>query len=404
MINKIVIVAATVLILGTAARWISLAERPTARVEAGVVDERVLARAVVEAADGVAKVRTRTDGRCKRVLVKFGDHVHAGDLLAEIEEDALQTEVSRRDAERRAAELAAQAITEGARPEERAVTAAEVGAAQREVALAEDRAGRQAKLVASGGTSESAAAEAQRGLEIARARQASLEAQLVLAKAGGRGSEVRAAQARAVAATAALQLAKGDLSRTRLVAPIDGVVLERRIDPGDTITGTATGGAPLPLFEIADLSRLEVRIEVEERDATRLVVGQEVVVTVEGGGEVLARSTLGRLGPQLSTRALSLNGARVRADGRVRAAWAPIDGTAAQHLVIGQQLEATVLIAHHQVEARVPRSAVQVRDGHPVVDVVWGPIARELPVALHVSDDHTVEVSGVSPGQLVLLH
>jgi multidrug resistance efflux pump len=365
------------------------------------LDERILARAVVEAADGVAKIRARTDGRVKRVLVRFGDRVRAGDLLAEIEEDSLVTEVSRREAERRAADLAAQAITEGARPEERAVTAASVEAARREVSLAEDRASRQAKLKASGGTSEAADVEAQQSVAIARARLASVQAQLTLAQAGGRGSEARAAQARTQAAAAALQLAKSDLSRTRLVSPIDGVVLERRVDPGDTITGTATGGAPLPLFEVADTSRLEVRLEVEDRDATRLALGQTVLITPEGGGPVLARSTLTRLGPQMSNRVISLGGARVRADGRIRAAWAPLEGGA---LVIGQQLEATVVLAHRNVEARVPRSAVQIRDGRAVVDVVWGPLAREVPIQVGSTDDVAVQIRGASPGQIVLLH
>jgi multidrug resistance efflux pump len=383
------------------ARFVQLRAQPHARIEAGVLDERILARAVVEAADGVAKIRARTDGRVKRVLVRFGDRVRAGDLLAEIEEDSLVTEVSRREAERRAADLAAQAITEGARPEERAVTAASVEAARREVSLAEDRASRQAKLKASGGTSEAADVEAQQSVAIARARLASVQAQLTLAQAGGRGSEARAAQARTQAAAAALQLAKSDLSRTRLVSPIDGVVLERRVDPGDTITGTATGGAPLPLFEVADTSRLEVRLEVEDRDATRLALGQTVLITPEGGGPVLARSTLTRLGPQMSNRVISLGGARVRADGRIRAAWAPLEGGA---LVIGQQLEATVVLAHRNVEARVPRSAVQIRDGRAVVDVVWGPLAREVPIQVGSTDDVAVQIRGASPGQIVLLH
>ena len=398
---KSIVVVGAVLVSGVGTRFMQLHAQPRSIVEAGAVDERVLARAVVEAADGVAKIRARTDGRVKRVLVRFGDWVRAGDLLAEIEQDALMTEVSRREAERRAAELAAQAITEGARPEERAVTAASVEGARRELALAEDRASRQAKLKAGGGTSEAADAEAQEGLEIARARLVSLQAQLTLAQAGGRGSEARAAQARTAAAAAALQLARGDLSRTRLVSPIDGVVLERRVDPGDTITGTATGGAPLPLFEVADASRLEVRLEVEDRDATRLALGQSVVITPEGGGPVLARSTLTRLGPQMSNRVISLGGARVRADGRIRAAWAPLDGAG---LVIGQQLEATVVLAHHEVESRVPRSAVQIRDGRAVVDVVWGPLAREVPVQVGSADDVAVQLQGLSPGQVVLLH
>jgi HlyD family secretion protein len=402
--RRAALVVVAVLAAGAAARWLSLATHPRARVAPGVVDERVLARALVEAAGGVAEVRARTDGRVERVLVRVGDSVQAGDLLAELEEDALLTEVNRRAAEQRAAASAAEAVSEGARPEERAVSAAQVEAARRELALAEDRAAREAKLISTGSTSEASELEARRGLEIARARVDSLEAQLALARAGGRGSDARAAQARAAAATAALQLAKSDLSRTRVVAPTSGVVLERRIDPGDTIVGTATGGPPAPLFEIADVTRLELRVEVADRDAAELVVGQTVLVTPEGGGDVLARATLTRLGPRLEPRTLGLGSSRVRADERVRAAWATLDGAATRRLVIGQALEATVVLARRAVPARVPRAAVQLRDGRAVVDVVWGPLAREVPVTLRVADDAFVEVRGVAAGETVLLH
>jgi multidrug resistance efflux pump len=396
--------AALVLVAVTGARAIELAARPKVRVQPGVLAERVLARAIVEAQDGVAEVRARADGRVKRVLVRVGDTVRAGDLLADIEEDELSTEVNRRAADRRAAELAAELATEGVRPEQRAVTAAEVDVARRELALAEARAARETRLADKGSTSQAAADEARRNLEIARARLGSAEAQLSLAQAGGRASEARAAQARAQAASAALRLAKSGLARTRLLAPIDGVVLERRIDPGDTITGTATGGPLEPLFEIADNARLQVRIEVEERDAMRLAVGQAVAVTLEGGGEVLAHAKLGRLSPRLSSRTLGLQGVRVRADGRVRAAWAPLDGEAAHRLVIGQPLEAEVLVAVHRVAAQLPRRAVQVRDGRAVVDEVWGPWLREREVQLRAVDADAVEIHELAPGRAVLLH
>ena len=386
------------------ARWATLSRRPRAVVEGGAIERRVLARAVVEATDGVAEVRARTDGRVKRVLVRCGDHVEAGDLLAEIEEDGLATEVTRRDAERRAAELSAETVAAGARPEERAVTAASLESARRAATLAEDRATREAKLKASGSTSDASELEARLALEIARAKVAELEAQVALARAGGRGSEARAARLRAVAAEAAQKLAESTLARTHIVAGTRGAILERRIDPGDTITGTEMGGPPLPVFEIADTDRLEVRIEVEDRDATRLAIGQEVIVTPEGSVEVLARATLTRIAPQLASRSLNLNGARVRADGRVRAAWATLDGPASRSLVIGQQLEARVVLSREQVQAMVPRRAVQVRDGRAVVDRIWGPLVREIPVQLLATDEASVEVRDLTPGVAVLLH
>jgi multidrug resistance efflux pump len=385
-------------------RVVAVARWPQAVVDSGFVDQRAVADAIVEPADGVAEVRARTDGRVARVAVRVGDHVHAGDLLAEIEEDALVAEVSQRDAERRAATAQADVVREGARPEERAVTQAEVEAQRRELALAQDRATRQARLQQGGGTSDAAQAEAERGLEIARARLATVEAQLVLVRAGGRQAETRTARARADAAEAALRLARSELSRTRLVAPVSGVVLARRVDPGDTVTGSATGGPPLPLFEIADSERLEARLELEGHDASRLQPGQTVTFTPEGGGETLATATLTRLSPRMEPRTLGLGSSRVRADGSVRTAWTLIAGAAAQRLVLGERLDASIVLAHRRAEARLPRAAVQIRDGRAVVDVVWGLFVRELPVVVRAADESFVDVRGVTPGQHVLLH
>jgi multidrug efflux pump subunit AcrA (membrane-fusion protein) len=228
-----------------------------------------------------------------------------------------------------------------------------------------------------------------------------LQAQLALARAGGRGSEARAARARAAAATAAVRLARGELARTRLVAPVDGVVLERRVDPGDTITGVATGGPPQPLFEIADPTRLELRLEVEDEDAARLALGQAIVVTPEGGGAVLARATIDRLAPRLGARTIGVGSARVRADGRVRAAWARLDGGG---FVIGQPLEAAVVLARRAVATRAPRAAVAIVDGAPAVATVLGGLwVRERAVSIGVADESWVELRGVDEGEALLL-
>src|SRR5436190_1522830 len=60
-----------------------------------------------------------------------------------------------------------------------------------------------------------------------------------LATAGGRREDVQAARDRVAAAEAALDEAKRHLDRTRVVAPVDGVVLARRVDEGDTVMASA---------------------------------------------------------------------------------------------------------------------------------------------------------------------
>lgn len=387
-----------------AVRLLAMAGWQQAVVDGGPVEQRVIGEGVVEPRDGIVEVRARTDGPVQRVDVRVGDHVRAGDLLAEVREDGLVAEVSQRDAEHRAAAYDAQRISEGVRPEARAVTQAQVESARRELALAEDRASRQARLKQTGSTSDADEAEAERTLDIARSRLATTEAELALVRAGGSASETRTARAHSDAAKAALQLAEAALSRTRIIAPVDGVVLERHVNPGDTVTGSATGGPPLPLFEIADTAHLEARLELDGHDVNRLATGQSVTLSSEGGGERLAVATLSRIAPRMEPRTLGIGSARVRADGSVRMAWATLEPPAGASLVIGQRLEASVVLARRQSGARVPRRSIQMRDGRSVVDVVWGLFVREIPVVVEAVNQSYADVRGVARGERVLLH
>ncbi len=241
------------------------AEGPTARVAPATLTARIIARAEVVSVDGVAEVRARTDGRVLRVLVREGDRVTAGQPLAEIESDTLRTEVSRREAEQRVLAASASALAQAAPREERAGAEAELAAARRELELAQDRARRVERLFREGSAAEQEATLARGTAEVAaeRVRMAEARAQVF---GGARREDVQAAPSAARAAGVAVDQARHEVARTRLVAPVAGVLLaRRRIDPGDTV---APGpGVAEVLFEIADPTRTELRAEVEEMDA-----------------------------------------------------------------------------------------------------------------------------------------
>ncbi len=92
-------------------------------------------------------------------------------------------------------------------------------------------------------------------------------------------ANVQAAQAGVTQSRAALASTQTDLGRTRIVAPIDGVVISRSIEPGNTVAASLS--APV-LFQIAqDLSKLEVKITVDEADIGQVREGQTVRFTVD---------------------------------------------------------------------------------------------------------------------------
>jgi HlyD family secretion protein len=87
-----------------------------------------------------------------------------------------------------------------------------------------------------------------------------------------------------------------------ITSPIDGIVLERDIDPGQSVVGGSSSSTSL--FTIAgDLSRMQIKAEVDELDISSIKVGQEVRFTVEANpGETFSGSVKEiRLVPETSS-------------------------------------------------------------------------------------------------------
>jgi len=88
--------------------------------------------------------------------------------------------------------------------------------------------------------------------------------------------DLDAARARRETALGSVARFEAVLAKTRIVSPIDGVVLTRDVQPGESIESSR------PLLRVADLSRVRVEAEVDEFDAAGLIVGAPVTVTAEG--------------------------------------------------------------------------------------------------------------------------
>lgn len=399
MKTKILIGALLVGLLAGTSAWVSKrATAQTAKVTAGPVAPRVITRAIVVPTDGVAEVRARVDGKVSKVHVREGDQVEAGALLAEIDSEDLVAELARREAEHRAAIATAAAIVQGVRPQEIPALEAESAAARQASDLAIADLARKKKLVAQGALASDAVEVAERNAADASARRDLAKAKLAIARAGGRPDDVRAAKERVAAAAAAVDGAKAQLARCKVYAPIAGVILARRIDPGDTISIV---NLPPALFDLADVSRTEVRVEVEEADAPLLEIGLAATLVSSTGQEV-GKGKVVRVGARFDKRTIGADAAVVRADGLVRTAFVAWDAPRPS-LAIGQRLEAILERPARVVGARVPRRAVKIRDGLALVDVAGGLFPKEQPVRLGAADDTWVEIAGLAEGASVVL-
>lgn len=127
------------------------------------------------------------------------------------------------------------------------------------------------------------AAQAQAQMQSAQLRSAEAGLAMAEAQVGSLAAQVRQREA-------ALRQAQIDLDHTYIRAPVDGVVINRRVDRGQTVAASLQ--APT-LFTIAqDLSRMQVDAAVAEADIGRVAVGQKASFTVDAfpgrlfGGEV----------------------------------------------------------------------------------------------------------------------
>ena len=123
--------------------------------------------------------------------------------------------------------------------------------------------------------------EAEVGLRVERAR-AGLDrifpalSGRVPQSAEARRESVTAALARRDAARATVDQLEAESAKYRILAPIDGVVIDRKVDPGETV------GPASPLLTIVDLQRLRVEAEVDEFDIPRVTPHARAMITAEG--------------------------------------------------------------------------------------------------------------------------
>lgn len=140
---------------------------------------------------------------------------------------------------------------------------------------------------------EDALAQAQAALQQAEATQEEMRTQLqrlqrlaqlsdhtfpAAADLDSARAAFKRAQANRQAAAASLRSARTNLARAQIRSPINGYVLSRRVEPGQTVA--ATMNTPV-LFTLAeDLTRMELEIRVDEADVSAVQLGQEASFTV----------------------------------------------------------------------------------------------------------------------------
>ena len=215
--------------------WVSPANPEVARPVESPASPGVAAEGRVVAYEGAeVVVGTEVSGLIVRLLVKERSAVRAGDLIAETDSSDLRAS--------------------------RAESMARVAEAEADIRFYEREDRRERALLARNATAPQNFDANLHSLELARARRS--------------------------AAVACCDRFDALIAKTRITAPIDGVVTARHAHPGEIARpGTA-------LVTIADLKRLRIEAEVDEFDIARVALGSPVTIAAEGYGARKWRGTV----------------------------------------------------------------------------------------------------------------
>ena len=267
-----------------------------AKVQRGDIESAISATGSVTAVISVP-VGSQVSGNVAAVNVDFNSPVKKGQLVAQIDPAPFQTKVDQAKANLESAKAQIINAEVGLKKADLDIANAELNItnqkaavvrSQSQVADAKRKQDLQAKMLAAGVSTKDASDSAQAvydqavaSLESAQAQLKSAQANLESVKAQRRVAETQGVTAKAQVATAEanLQNAQLDLEHTRITSPVDGVVIARNTDVGQTVQASYSVAT---LFTIAqDLSKMHVETNIDESDISRVQVNQVATFTVD---------------------------------------------------------------------------------------------------------------------------
>ena len=326
------------------------------------IEKSVNATGEVKAIELVT-VGAQTSGKIEYLPVKVGQRIQKGDLIAQIDSTTQENDVNSTKA--KLTSLKAQ------------LNAAEISAK-----IAEKQFIREQRLLKKNAASQEDFENAKDAFEAAKAKVTELKA--------------------SIAETAlALNTAETNLGYTKITAPLDGVVVSVPVKTGQTVN--AAMNTPT-IVQIADLSQMEILIEISEGDIGKVQTGAKVTYTVLSAPETVYETTLKSIDPGLT---LLTNGEYTEVVGSDEAIYyygrLVVDNPDGA-LRIGMTTQNVIYVAQADNVLTVPVLAVKKDGTQSYVNVLTPTGIQRHSVITGLSDGVDLEIkSGVSDHDTVVI-
>jgi HlyD family secretion protein len=348
----------------------------------GAIDHVVTADAVLYPINQ-ANVTAKISSPVKRVLVNRGDHVRAGQLLAELESGDLAAAANESNSQLEQTQAAYQTLTGATVPEDKTKAQTDVQTAQQVLDAAKKVYDSRVALQKDGALAQKLVDDAKVALVQAQAQLDTAQRHLEALNQVSQRESIRGAQAQMNAAKAHYENSAVQLSYAQIHSPIAGVVSDRLVYPGEM---PPSGG---PILSIVDISQVVARANVPVKDATSIRVGRPARIAGPDG-DLAGKVTVVSPSVDSSTTTVEVwvqlpnPGERLKPGGTVRVS------------IIAETIQNTIV---------VPATALLNSDeGGPKVMVIdKNSVAHERKISVGVRQGDRVQiVSGLTAGDQVV--
>lgn len=352
--------------------------------EQGSIAEQITAEAILEPV-AQAAIAPKIAAPVKKFYVERGQKVHAGELLAELENADLAAAAMDNKGSLEAAQAAFATATKAQVPEDTQKAESDYAQAKANLDLNQNIVNSRKQLLQQGAIPGRDLDTAQAALVQAQAAYDAAKQHLDSVHSVSHAAALKAAQGQLTSAEGKYQGAEAQVNYSQIRSPINGVVTDRPLYAGET------PAAGVPLITVMDTSVLLAKTHVAASLAQRMKVGDAASVHVPGLTDAVG-AKVAMVSPALDPGSTTVE------------VWLKIpnkDG----HLKVGTPVKVAITGRTVEQAMKVPDSAILTADDGTKSVMVIGTdnAAHKKPVTLGIDDGTDVQVtSGLAPGDMVI--